>query len=127
MRDFIVAAKALADHNRARILVALLDRELCVCQLTELLELAPSTISKHMSILRQAYLVDSRKDGRWVYYRRAKGDLPPAVQAALEWVDGSLVGDPALGADRQRLEKILKIPLEKLCSSNGNLSPLRRP
>jgi DNA-binding transcriptional ArsR family regulator len=51
MRDFLNTARALGDETRVRILHALAGRELCVCQLVELLELAPSTVSKHMTIL----------------------------------------------------------------------------
>jgi len=46
--------------------------ELCACQIIEMLGLAPSTVSKHMSILRQAGLVETRKEGRWIYYRLAE-------------------------------------------------------
>lgn len=60
MLDFMAIAKALADENRVRLLLALQKQELCVCQLIELIGLAPSTVSKHMSILRQARLVEAR-------------------------------------------------------------------
>ena len=69
MREFMSITKALADENRIRTLLALRQGELCVCQITELFGLAPSTISKHLSILFQAGLVESRKDGRWFYYQ----------------------------------------------------------
>jgi DNA-binding transcriptional ArsR family regulator len=69
--QIIKAAKALSDPNRVRALMALRKGELCVCQIIALLKLAPSTISKHMLILKQAGFVDSRKDSRWVYYRLA--------------------------------------------------------
>ena len=72
MFEFLNITKALAEENRVRILLALEVEELCVCQIIELLELAPSTVSKHMSVLRQARLVDGRKEGRWMYYRLAK-------------------------------------------------------
>jgi AhpD family alkylhydroperoxidase len=55
--------------------MALWDGELCVCQMIELLGLAPSTVSKHISILRPAELLESRKDGRWIYYRLPVQDL----------------------------------------------------
>lgn len=66
MFNFINITKALAEENRVRILLALEGRELCVCQIFELLDLAPSTVSKHLSILRQARLVEGRKEGRWM-------------------------------------------------------------
>ena len=68
MRAFMSLTKALADPNRVRLLLALRGGELCACQITELFGLAPSTMSKHLSILYQAGLVDSRKNGRWVHY-----------------------------------------------------------
>ena len=76
MRDLMAVIKALADENRVRILMALGPGELCVCQIVELLGLAPSTVSKHMAILKQARLVDSRKEGRWMFYRLAEDDAP---------------------------------------------------
>ena len=63
MREFMNITKALADENRVRMLMALRGGELCVCQITELFGLAPSTMSKHLSMLFQAGLVESRKDG----------------------------------------------------------------
>ena len=69
MLAFMNITKALADENRVRILAALKNRELCVCQIIDLLQLAPSTVSKHLSILRQARLLAVRKTGRWAYYR----------------------------------------------------------
>ncbi len=67
--DYITITKALSDPHRVRALLALRKGELCVCQIIDLFGLAPSTVSKHMSILKQAGLVNSRKDSRWVYYR----------------------------------------------------------
>ena len=59
MFDFLTTCRALADENRIRILMALRGRQLCVCQVTAFLDLAPSTTSKHLSILRQARLIES--------------------------------------------------------------------
>ena len=61
MRDLLAVMKALADENRLRIVAALQGRELCLCQIVELLGLATSTVSRHASILQQARLVQSRR------------------------------------------------------------------
>ena len=58
MREFMNITGALADETRVRTLLALRKGELCVCQITELFGLAPSTVSKHLSLLFQAGLVD---------------------------------------------------------------------
>jgi ArsR family transcriptional regulator, arsenate/arsenite/antimonite-responsive transcriptional repressor len=115
MRDFMAMTKALADENRVRVLLALQGGELCVCQITELFGLAASTISKHLSVLYQAGLVDSRKDGRWIYYSLpAKGALGPAREA-IRWVAKSLAEDPRLVEDAARLKKILAMDPVELC------------
>jgi DNA-binding transcriptional ArsR family regulator len=119
VRELTSVAKALGDTNRVRILAALRGRELCVCQMAELLGLAASTVSKHMSILRQAYLVDSRKEGRWVYYRRVGASAPDATRRAVRWVDSALQGDPTVQADEDHLEKILQTPVAEVCRRYG--------
>ncbi len=115
MRDLMEITRALADENRVRALMALRGGELCVCQIIELLGLAPSTVSKHMQILRQARLVDSRKDGRWIYYRLAGEKAPGAVRTALEWVRNHLAGDPRIQEDAMHLEEILRMDPGEVC------------
>jgi DNA-binding transcriptional ArsR family regulator len=116
MLEFLNITKALAEENRLRILLALDGRELCVCQIIEFLELAPSTVSKHMSVLRQARLVDGRKDGRWMYYRLADERAPTEVKEALAWVKKSISRNECIREDAKRLNEILKIDREVLCS-----------
>jgi ArsR family transcriptional regulator len=60
--------KALADPSRLKIVRALMHRELCVCELTQFLELAYSTVSEHLRILAHAGLVEGKKSGTWVNY-----------------------------------------------------------
>lgn len=107
--------KALSDENRIRTLLALRKGELCVCQITELFGLAPSTISKHLSILSQAGLVESRKDGRWIYYKLPGKAAPVEVREALDWVEKSLEDNPHVTEDDQKLKKILKQDPAILC------------
>jgi DNA-binding transcriptional ArsR family regulator len=115
MREFMTITKALSDEKRVRVLLALQDGELCVCQITELFGLAASTTSKHLSILYQAGLVDSRKEGRWMYYSLpAKGAAVPAREA-IRWVAKSLGGEPRIAEDVARLKKILAIDPVELC------------
>ena len=95
MESVLAITRALADENRVRALLVLNGRELCVCQLIEFLELAPSTVSKHMTILRHARLIDGRKKGRWMNYRLAGKHASPAVTEAIAWLRRSLSDDPA--------------------------------
>lgn len=115
MRDLANITKALADENRLRAFAAVMEQELCVCQITELLGLAPSTVSKHLSILKQAGVVDARKDGRWIYYRVASDNMSDPVVGAIAWVRDVLKSDPAWRAERKRLKSILNMDPEELC------------
>lgn len=116
MLDFIDMAKALSDENRVRALMMLRSGELCVCQLIEMLGLAPSTVSKHMSILRQARLVQARKQGKWMYYRLADGDAPEYVLEAVRWAQNCLSNDKQIVADTRQLKVVCNIDKEQLCA-----------
>ncbi|MEW5721878.1 MAG: metalloregulator ArsR/SmtB family transcription factor [Thermodesulfobacteriota bacterium] len=107
MNDFMAVTKALADERRVRVLMALRGRELCVCQIIDFLGLAPSTVSKHMSILRQARLVKGRKQGRWMYYRLPGREAPPPVGSTLSWLRRSLAEHPLIRKDAARIAKII--------------------
>ena len=115
MREFLSVAKAISDETRARIVMFLRSGELCVCQIVDVLDLPPSTVSKHMAILMQAGLVDLRKDGRWRYYRLAGQDDPLPVQSALEWVHAALDGSPVVLEDARRLKAALGKDIKTLC------------
>lgn len=68
MRDLTKVFKALSDVNRIRILKMLEIRPLCVCEIREVLDLATSTVSKHLSLLRDAGFIVDEKAGKWVNY-----------------------------------------------------------
>ena len=109
MFDILTILKAMSDENRLRILMALRGKELCVCTLTELLDLAPSTTSKHLSILKQARLIESVKDGKFVYYRLTMPESKnyPLVGPALAWLSESLVESPQVKTDAEMLQSII--------------------
>jgi len=117
MREFLAVAKALSDENRVRTLLFLAEGELCVCQIIGMLGLAPSTVSRHMAVLQQARLVESRKDGRWVYYRLAGREAPTVAREALAWVRRNLAEDPTVRADARRLRKVRAVDRESLCTA----------
>ena len=118
MKEFIIIAKALSDTNRVRTLFALRKGELCVCRIIELLGLAPSTVSKHMSVLKHAGLVDSRKEERWMYYRLPDpGAGSEHTRHALDWVFAALSKDDKIVDDCKRLLKIMRQSPEILCQN----------
>ena len=115
MREVMDMLKALADENRARLLFALQGGELCVCQLIALLNLAPSTVSKHLTILRAARLADSRKDGRWMYYRLSRECRTPSASKILALLFKDMNNTSRIVEDRKRLKRICGENMETLC------------
>lgn len=114
MRSVLSMIRALADRPRLRIVMLLRGGELCACQIVEVLGLAASTVSKHLSILDAAGLVESRKSGRWMHYR-----LPSAPDGCagelLAWATAALGADAAVGRDADTLKRVVRCEPSRLC------------
>lgn len=120
MHEFMAVVRALGDENRVRALMALRAGELCVCQIIELLGLAPSTVSKHMSILKQARLVEATKKGRWVYYRlQREEEKSRLAEAALLLALEAVSNDAVILGDDERLRTVLQTNPHGLCRIKG--------
>ena len=118
MRMFIATTKALSDPNRVRILMALARSELCACQIAELLNLAASTVTKHLSILSDAGLVVLRKDGRWHYYSLEDSGNAMLAASAIGLMRGALIGSPQVQEDAGQVELILRRKKEGCCGQS---------
>lgn len=116
MREFLRIATALSDGHRVRAVMFLGRGELCLCQVVRILRVAPSTASRHMTILRQAGLVEARKEGRWTYYRLPGRKAPAQVRQVLRWLQESLRGDRQVEQDVRRLEVVRRMRKERLCA-----------
>jgi ArsR family transcriptional regulator len=94
--------RALSDRTRLRILHLLRDGELCVCDLTRVIDAPQPKISRHLAYLRQAKLVAARKDGLWSYY-----SLAPARgvfhEKLLDCLSHCFADVPELAKDRKKL------------------------
>jgi len=105
MKETVFLLKALGETNRLRAFSALLRHgELCLCEIGELLEIAPSTASRHMSLLVEARGVTCEKRGKWVYYRLSP-ELDPRF---LQWLQDSLSGDPSMERDSAKIQVLLE-------------------
>jgi len=98
--------RALSDPTRLRLLMLLREGEICVCHLVNTLELSQPLISKHLSALRTAGLVNSRKDGLWRYYSLAEASRGSHTRL-LACLDDVAREHPEAAGDRKRLEKVL--------------------
>lgn len=114
MEEFANVLKVLGDPTRLRLLRLLLeaDTELCVCELVDSLEESQYNVSKHVTALKAAGLLESRRDGRWVYYRAVRGGSP-----FHRYVLRAVAAIPAEHAarDRRELEKRLKLREDGRC------------
>lgn len=123
--------RALASPVRLRILALLAREELCVCQLTTILGVAPSTVSAHVAKLHRERLLTRRKEGRWVSYRLAEAgdDLlgsvledirhDEQVEEDVATLDRVLRLDRALVAGAPEIQKLVRIgaPLDEIRAS----------
>ena len=117
MRDLEAVLKAVADPSRTRILKLLEPGELCVCQIQAVLALAPSTVSKHLAILKSAGLVEGWRNGRWIHYRIAKAPRNPYAVRVMEALGGALDRDERILEDRLRLKRVRAVSVERLCAA----------
>jgi len=97
--------KALGDETRLRIVALLSHEELCVCHLQEALRLSQPHVSRHLGTLRTAGVVESRREGSWIYYRlapQADPDCANQVKALVRSYERRTV----LRRDLKRLVKL---------------------
>ena len=97
--------------------------ELCVCQMTAVLDLAASTVSGHLADLRAAGLVIERKEGKWVHYRLAED---PAMEAVVQSALALLTADPQVDSDAAAVRHVRRVPVETISSGTFDLAAATR-
>ena len=110
--------KALSDDTRLRILGLLLEGELCVCDLMAILELPQSTVSRHLSYLKNSGLVSDRRHGIWMHYQLAEEDSA-VHKDLLGLLRKDLTALPEVRRDRQALQKFISKRQIKTCCEPG--------
>jgi DNA-binding transcriptional ArsR family regulator len=116
MKELLEMAAALSEEPRVRLLAACRDEELCACQLSALLGLTPPETAKHLSVLRDAGLIEGREEGKWLYYRRIDGAARSTlVERTYALIDDGAAESDRLQADARELEQILEETPMELC------------
>ena len=109
MQDLIKAMKALSDETRLRILKILLERECCVCEVMQALDISQSRASRNLGILQDAGFLKVRRDGTWIVYsvdwQTANRYTTPLVKLLRD----SPSSNEALAEDRERLRHTVRI------------------
>lgn len=102
MRDKIELFKVMSDPNRVRILMMLLQKPLCVCEITAILGLTTATVSNHLSYLRREGFVEDEREGKWVNYRIAKNIENPIIKKLIKFL-------PEWFTDEEQIQKDLDL------------------
>jgi len=122
--ELVAIARTLADPTRVRIVAALRNGELCVCELVDALSISQSSLSSHLQICRQTGVVTTRKESRWIYY-----SLSPRYVQLIERIFSELQTvrrDEQLLRDARRLKKRLQMRDGGRCVVGfGQLKPER--
>ena len=114
MQAAVTFAKALADPTRLRVIAALRQRELCVCELCDALEATQSTLSTHLTLLRDAAITRTRKQGKWIYYRLSD-EAAPLIENFLRHF-ANAKHDKRMRRDTDRVRERLKLRENGCCN-----------
>lgn len=105
MRSLIKAFKSLSDETRLRILNVLLERECCVCEVMQALQISQPRASRNLRILYEAGFLKVRREGLWMLYSIGKEGLGEYLPYLLEALKGALGENQLVARDRERLKR----------------------
>lgn len=106
MKKLIRIFKVLSDRNRLRILLMLERKPLCVCELQFVLKITISTVSKHLSILREAGFISDEKAGKWVNYKINRETEDILIQQFIMFLQIWLNDDEQMKSDYEKIKEI---------------------
>jgi ArsR family transcriptional regulator, arsenate/arsenite/antimonite-responsive transcriptional repressor len=104
MRDLVAAAKALSDETRLRVLNLLLERECCVCEVMQVLEISQTRASRNLNILLNAGFLKMRKEGLWAYFSIDAIDSDNYLSPLMKAVELGLKGNKVASLDKEHLK-----------------------
>ena len=108
MQDLIKATKALSDETRLRILNVLLERECCVCEVTQALDISQSRASRNLGILQEAGFLTARRDGTWIVYSLDWQTANRYAASLAKLFKGFLISNEVLAQDKERLKQAVR-------------------
>jgi len=104
VQDLIKATKALSDETRLRILNILLERECCVCEVMQALDISQSRASRNLGLLQEAGFLKARRDSVWIVYSVDWQTANRYAASLAKLVRNSSVNEEILAQDRERLK-----------------------
>ncbi len=109
MQDLIKAMKALSDETRLRILKVLLERECCVCEIMQALDISQSRASRNLGILEDTGFLRARRDGVWIVYSVDWQSANRYVTSLAKLLRDSPISNEVLTGDKERLKQAVRI------------------
>jgi len=109
MRDLIKTFKALSDETRIRILRLVLERECCVCEVMQALDISQTRASRNLRILQDAGFLKLRKDGLWSLYSIDEEGMKEYSSELVEAVRKALQDNKVVAQDRKRLKQARRV------------------
>jgi len=109
MQDLIKAIKALSDETRLRILNILLERECCVCEIMQALDISQSRASRNLGILQEAGFLRTKRDGVWIVYSIDWQATNRYATSLAKLTRDYLVSNGVLAQDRERLKHAVRV------------------
>ena len=109
MHSLIKAMKALSDETRLRILNILLERECCVCEVMQALDISQTRASRNLGILENAGFLTHHRNGLWTFYAIDREGLKTQLPDLMEAIGKALKGNELVAKDRQRLKQAQRV------------------
>ena len=109
MRDLIKTMKALSGETRLRILKVLLERECCVCEIMQALDISQSRASRNLGILQDAGFLTARRDGAWIVYSVDWETANSYATSLAKLLRDSPISSDVLAQDRERLSHAKRV------------------
>jgi ArsR family transcriptional regulator len=109
MQDLIKATKALSDETRLRILNVLLERECCVCEVMQALDISQSRASRNLGILQGAGFLTAKRDGTWIVYSVDWQTANHYAASLAKLFRSSPTADEVMAQDKERLRKAERV------------------
>lgn len=123
MRELVKAYKALSDESRLRVLNLVMDRECCVCEVMQALEISQSKSSRILSTLYDVGFLKLRKDGLWSLYSIDWNGMDVHLKDILKANIRAFKGNRQMDIDLERLKKAERVGpgcVRKMCAKKAN-------
>lgn len=124
MDELINLFGILSDKTRLRILLLLLNNELCVCEIFAALNMSQPRVSRQLAILKQARIIKDRRDGKWIYYRIQENEYTKQLMSIISLIPEWLREDEQFNNDKAMLKNISETKSKFLnceCLINGGM------